>query len=428
MPLYDRSLPLKKQGLDLVPPAASTFHNAPTLKAEFLAVAVSLTPGSRVNADADAAENMVLAGVLTTSGNPVVVKLDRRGRLLWARQVPDPSAHSLQDTLVDPAGNVYIATRSSLANLFKFSPGGQLLWWRTGDLSGSQINNTDVLACDAGGNVYWSFTSNGSSAIVKLSPGGAPVAQCLLANTGVNGLAIDGNGAVYAGGNGGTGVATVCSQVVKLAAGLSAILWQVCWDFGTGFPTKAMRMRMAPDGNVVVAGTAYIIKASAANGAIIWNTGDNIGSDLSFGSVSPRDGSIYVPINGKYQRYDPNGGLPENWAVNGLGAAPVFAGNKSISPKGLGYFVAALTYTPGPGVFAMRLPELNLGGYHSLAASAGLQSIGLKNIVPGTGSKLTNPVSAGTTNATVSAGTLSLPLVASPAAIPLNVSATVFPL
>lgn len=427
MPLYDRSLPLKKQGLDLVPPAASTFHNAPTLKADFLAVAVSLPAGSRVNADTDAAENMVLAGVLTTTGNPVVVKLDRRGRLLWARQVPD-ATHVLQDTLVDAAGNIYLATRNAVSNLFKFSPGGQLLWWRTGDASGSQTNQNDVLAIDAAGNIFWSFTSGGASAILKLSPSGAPIAQCKLANTGVNGLAIDGNGAVYAGGSGGTGVATLCSQVVKLDAGLSTILWQVCWDFGSGFPTKAMRMRMAPDGNVVIAGSAYVIKASAATGAIIWNTGDNLGSDLSFASVSPRDGSAYVPVGGRYQRYDANGGLPENWGFNGLGASPVFAGNKSISAKGIGYFVAALTYSPGPGVFVMRLPELNFGGYHSLAASAGLQSIGLKNIGVGSGSKFTNPVNAGTTNATLAASTLSLPISASPTAIPLNVSATVFPL
>jgi hypothetical protein len=193
--------------------------------------------------------------------------------------------------VVDPAGNAYLAGSS----VVKLNPQGAVVW-RT-------AVSANAVAVDAAGNVYAAGSSPGDILVVKLGPDGIEQWRQRYDNGGLdipNRIAVDGSGNVYASGiSEGDGF-----DWVTLKVGPQGTLQWVRRLSSAGLVEDIARdMALAPNGDVVVAGTVNIgdtvtndtlVVTYDAQGNTVWQR------QFSATAISDEDvGDIDIDTNGR---------------------------------------------------------------------------------------------------------------------------------
>jgi hypothetical protein len=221
----------------------------------------------------------------------------------------------IEAVAVDPGGDVYVADK--LANQIKvFTRAGTFLraWGTTGSGPG-QLEEPSAIALAPDGSVY----VGDADGVQRFSGEGAYVASLSAAGglRGVGGLAVGGDGTVYASDPSGGDVVRFSSTGAELGA------------FGAGVLATPLGVAVAPDGSVVV--------ASAGNGRIVRFSADGASVLGSFAAGQPY--GVAVDPAGTILAAEPSAGRIETFTADGLpqgGFGDSGSGGTSLNvPRGL---------------------------------------------------------------------------------------------
>ena len=228
---------------------------------------------------------------VNSSGNPLASTMARfasDGTFQWRVDFAPPFFPSTARLLVDSAGNEYLASSAVGTGMFvrKYSPSGALLWSQQDATTGGGFAVATSLALGPNGaDVIATGTVSGGAVWVTASYNASTGARNWLVSapegTAARDVVADAT-RVYVTGQGVTGGGTPSIKywltVVAYDRATGARLWRTDKIAADGTDGAGLRMALAPDGSVVVAGQTnrgfldwYTVDL-ATNGAVRWET------------------------------------------------------------------------------------------------------------------------------------------------------------
>ncbi len=228
---------------------------------------------------------------VNSSGNPLASTMARfasDGTFQWRVDFAPPFFPSTARLLVDSAGNEYLASSAVGTGMFvrKYSPSGALLWSQQDATTGGGFAVATSLAlAPNGADVIATGTVSGGAVWVTASYNASTGARNWLVSapegTAARDVVVDAT-RVYVTGQGVTGGGTPSIKywltVVAYDRATGARLWRTDKMAADGTDGAGLRMALAPDGSVVVAGQTnrgfldwYTVDL-ATNGTVRWET------------------------------------------------------------------------------------------------------------------------------------------------------------
>ena len=245
----------------------------------------------------------------------LTIAYDNSGAALWTNRYSASTSSSAKAAAIvaDSHGNALVTgTAASDYATISYSAAGTPLW--TNRFDGNSLDNANDIAVDAVGNVYVTGSAHGISydyVTIKYSNAGVPLWTHRYNGSAGNSdvamaLVVDGSGRVFVTGYSiGGGIIFDYATVAISSSGTT--LWARRYN-PSGDDAKATSVRLDPDGNVVVTGSARVSEGDYDLATIIynqwgvplWNSrydGPANGDDKSYGKGAlaiGSDGSIYV--------------------------------------------------------------------------------------------------------------------------------------
>jgi chitodextrinase len=234
---------------------------------------------------------VVVGHTVNSSGSRLASTMARfasDGTFQWRVDFAPPFFPSTARLLVDSAGNEYLASSAVGTGLFvqKYSPSGALLWSQQDATTGGGFAVATSLALGPNGaDVIVTGTVSGSAVWITASYNASTGARNWLASapegTAARDVVVDAT-RVYVTGQGVTGGGTPSIRywltVVAYDRATGARLWRTDKMAADGTDGAGLRMALAPDGSVVVAGQTsrgfldwYTVDL-ATNGTVRWET------------------------------------------------------------------------------------------------------------------------------------------------------------
>ena len=234
---------------------------------------------------------VVVGHTVNSSGNALASTMARfasDGAFQWRVDFAPPFFPSTARLLVDSAGNEYLASSAVGTGIFiqKYSPSGALLWSQQDATTGGGFAVATSLALGPNGaDVIATGTVSGSAVWITASYNASTGARNWLASapegTAARDVVVDAT-RVYVTGQGATGGGTPSLRywltVVAYDRATGARLWRTDKMAVDGTDGAGLRMALAPDGTVVVAGQTnrgfldwYTVDL-ATDGTVRWET------------------------------------------------------------------------------------------------------------------------------------------------------------
>ncbi|HSH96636.1 MAG TPA: SBBP repeat-containing protein, partial [Roseimicrobium sp.] len=267
----------------------------------------------------DAQGNVITVGKSKAiSEDFITIKYDRLGTLMWTKRYngPDNGQDTANDVITDADGNVYVTGQAYAAAtagdmfIIKYDANGAPQWQRR--VSSSPFNgeyglsialrsdrvavtgltfdnetsfDVETVMLDTAGNVKWKKTLSGQG---DRYANGASVA-------------FGPDGSLYVGANIGYDATGMDMALIKYSAA-GAKQWVRHWDGGDNKNDGVDSIRVAPDGTIVVAGTAmsknsnsdYAALKFDSDGNRLWVTKTDFATDQLTAMNLDSDGNLYL--------------------------------------------------------------------------------------------------------------------------------------